>query len=84
MVWTIESPVLSGSRLVDRGSRVMQEAPHEYWARRASEEARLALRSGNSSSANAHRELARAYRERARLLAEGLDGPPQPRVASAR
>ena len=41
----------------------MHEAPHEYWARRASEEARLALRSSNRASANAHSELARSLSE---------------------
>lgn len=62
----------------------MHEAPHEYWARRASEEARLALRSSNRASANAHSELARAYRERARMLSDGPGGSFEPRVASAR
>jgi hypothetical protein len=62
----------------------MHEAPHEYWARRAGEEARLALQSTNRASADAHGELARAYRERARMLAEGANDPLEPRRASAR
>jgi hypothetical protein len=46
----------------------MREAPYDYWARRAGEEARLALASSHRAAIDAHQELARAYRERARLL----------------
>jgi hypothetical protein len=83
MVWTTESSCLlreAGSG----GVEFMHEAPHEYWARRASEEARLALRSSNRASADAHRELARAYRERARMLADLGTIPSSARVAGAR
>lgn len=62
----------------------MTEAPQDYWARRAGEEAQLALRAANKASAVAHGELARAYRERARLLSDNDDGSPASRRAGAR
>ena len=46
----------------------MADQHHEYWLRRASEEATLALSAKGEASVRAHRELALAYRERARVI----------------
>lgn len=63
----------------------MTEAPHDYWARRAGEEARLALAAADQGAASAHGELARAYRARARMLRDGdPDRPPEHRRAAGR
>lgn len=52
----------------------MRESSHDYWTRRADEEAQTALSAKSHVAEQAHRELARVYRERARQTRKQAGG----------
>jgi hypothetical protein len=53
-----------------RGRASMPESHTDYWARRASEHARLAVIASHRAAVAAHNALAQAYRERANMMKE--------------
>jgi hypothetical protein len=56
----------------------MESSSHDYWAKRAVEEASLAQQASAPEAAYAHREMAKAYRARADLLAATPEAPLRP------
>jgi hypothetical protein len=48
----------------------MPESHTDYWARRASEHARLAVIASHRAAVAAHNALAQAYRDRANMMKE--------------
>lgn len=53
-----------------RGRAEMPESHTDYWARRASEQARMAVTASHRAAVAAHNALAQAYRDRANMMKE--------------